>query len=85
MQENSNWYWKQQSLQHNIIVSTRTIIHPCIDVARITYVQDIPKTVSNRIEGKKAIHRHPIYMTDADYDYILDEIELREKMGLNVM
>ena len=28
---------------------------------------------------KQAIKRHPIIMTDADYDYILDEIELCEK------
>ena len=27
---------------------------------------------------KKSIQRHPIVMTDADYDYILDEIERRE-------
>ena len=39
--------------------------------------QDMSK--SNRIQGKKAIQRNPIIMTDADYDYILDEIELREK------
>ena len=28
--------------------------------------------------NKKEIQRHPIIMTDADYDYILDEIEPRE-------
>ena len=34
------------------------------------------------IEGfkKKFIQSHPIIMTDADYDYILDEIEHREKI-----
>ena len=26
------------------------------------------------IQEKKSIHRHPICMTDADCDYILDEI-----------
>ena len=31
------------------------------------------------IQAKKSIQRHPISMTDADYDYILDEIERREK------
>ena len=30
---------------------------------------------------RKFIQRHPISMTDADYDYILDEIECREKMS----
>ena len=53
MKENYNWYWKQQSLQQNIVVPTRTIIHPYLDVARITYVQDIPKTVCSSFQSKK--------------------------------
>ena len=28
MQENTNWYWNQQPLQHTIIVPTSTILHP---------------------------------------------------------
>ena len=36
------------------------------------------KSVYNGIEAKKSIKRHPICMKDADYDYILYEIE-REK------
>ena len=52
------------------MVPTRTIIHPFLDV-----VQDIPKTVCKMIQAKEAVRRHPICMTDADYDYILDEIE----------
>ena len=35
MQENFNWYWKQQSLHHNIMVPTRTIIHPCLYIIGI--------------------------------------------------
>ena len=34
---------------------------------------------------KKVIQRHPISMTDADYDYILDKIERRRKLILNGM
>ena len=34
---------------------------------------------------KKSIQRHFICMTDADYDYILDEIECREKLSSNGM
>ena len=52
MQENTNWYWKQKSLQKNIIVPTRTITHPCIDVVSITDVEDTPKNVFNRIKEK---------------------------------
>ena len=68
MQENTNWYWKQQSLQQNIKFPIRTIINPRLDVVRITDVQDIPKTVCNRIQAKKAIQRHPICITYAYYD-----------------
>ena len=75
MQENINWYWKQQPLQHTIVVPTRTILHPCLDVIIIRYLQDIPKNLCSRNQAKKAIQRHPIIMADADYDYILDEIE----------
>ena len=85
MQENTNWYWKQQPLQQTIIVPTRTILHPRLDVIIIRYVQDIPKNLCSRNQAKKAIQRHPIIMTDADYDYILDEIEHREKLSLKVM
>ena len=50
MQENYNWYRKQQSLKHNIMVPTRNILHPRLDVVIITYVQDIPKNICNRIQ-----------------------------------
>ena len=79
MQESTNWYWKQQPLQQNIIVPTRTIINPRLDVFGITDVQDIPKYVCNIIQAKKSIQIHPIFLTDADYYYILDEIERQEK------
>ena len=36
MKENTNWYWKQQPLQETIIVPTRTILHPRLDVIIIT-------------------------------------------------
>ena len=54
VQENTNWCWKQQSLQHNIIVTTCTILHPCLDVIIITDVQDIPNTVCNSNQAKKS-------------------------------
>ena len=75
MQEKTNWYWKQQPLQQTIIVLTCTILNPRLGVITIIYVQDIPKNVCRH---KKFIQRHPVIMTDADYDYILDEIECQE-------
>ena len=50
--ENTTWYWKQQPLQYNIIFITRIILHPCLDVTTIRYVQDIPNNVCNRIQAK---------------------------------
>ena len=41
----------------------------------MTDVQDITKSVCNSIQGEKAIQRHPLFLTDYDYDYILDKIE----------
>ena len=75
MQENTNWYWKQQPLQHTIMVPKRTILHPRLDVIIIRYVQDIPQE-----PRKKEIQRHPIIMNGSGYDYILDEIDRREKL-----
>ena len=74
MQENTNWYWKQQPLQQNIIVTTIKIIHPRLNVSGMKDVQYIPKTVCNIIQGK-TIQRYPICLTDSDYDYILDKIK----------
>ena len=70
MQEKINWYWKQQTLKQTIIVPTRTIPHPCLDVIIIRDVQDIPNNICNMIQSKQSIQRHPIIMTDSDYDYI---------------
>ena len=34
--------------------------------------------------GKKAISRHPICLTDADYDYILEEIGRGDKIDFEI-
>ena len=59
---------------------TRTIIHPQLDVTAITIIHYIPKTVCNRTQARKAISRHPICLTDSDYDYILKEIYCQDKI-----
>ena len=48
--EKTNWYWKEQPLQHTIMVPTCTILHPRLDVITIRYVQDIHKNFCNRIQ-----------------------------------
>ena len=53
MQENTNWYCKQQPLQQTIIVPTCKILHPRLVVIIITYVQEIPKKHFSRNDAKK--------------------------------
>ena len=62
MQENNNWYWEQHPLHQTIIVPTRTIIHPRLDVVLIIDLQDIPKSVCNSIQLK--IHTKTSYLSD---------------------
>ena len=52
MQENANWYYKQQSLKQTIMVPTRTIIHQRLYVEIIRCVQDIPNNFCNIIYKK---------------------------------
>ena len=85
MQENTNWHWKKQPLQQTIIPPTRTILHPRLEVIIIRYVQGTPKKYFGRSEAKKAIQRHPTILADADYDYIMCEIERRKKLSLKGM
>ena len=78
MQENNDCYWYKQPQKQAIIVLTRTILHPRLGVVGITDVQVTPKSVCNRIQ-EKFIQRHPICLTDADYDYIWYKIDFQEK------
>ena len=74
MKENKNLYWKQQPLTHTIVVPARTILYPSLDFIIIRYLQDIPENICSWNQAKTSKQRHPISMTDTDYDYILDEI-----------
>ena len=68
MQIDTNWYWNQQKKHHVITVPTRTIIHPQLEVSAVTDFH------------AKSISRQSICLTDADYDYILEEIGCRYKI-----
>ena len=80
VQIDTNWYWNQQPKHHFITVTTRTILHPQLEVNAITDFHAIPTSVCSRTQKKKAISRQPICLTGADYDYILEEIGRREKI-----
>ena len=45
-----------------------------------SYFHLIPTSVCSRTQAKKSISRQPICLTDADYDYILEEIGRRDKI-----
>ena len=78
MQVDTNWYCDQHPQQNVITVTTRTLLHPRLEVNAITDFHDIPKTVCNSKQAKKSTSIHPICLTDSDHDYILEEIG-REK------
>ena len=78
MQVDTNWYWNQQPKKHFIIVPTRTIIHPQLEVNAITYFHAIPTSVCTREQYKKSIQ--PIYLTNSDYDCMLEEICRQDKI-----
>ena len=80
MQVDTNWYWNQQPKHHVITVPTRKIIHPQLEVDAIIYFHAIPTSVFYRTQAKKSMSRQPICLTDADYDYILEEIGRRDKI-----
>ena len=80
MQVDTNWYWTQQSKHHVIIVPTRTILHPQLEGDAIKEFYLIPTSICSRTQAKKSISRQPICLTDAEYDYILEEIDQRDKI-----
>ena len=63
-----------------VITSRRGWSNDALPISKTRWT--IPNNLCNMVQAKKAIQRHPIIITDADYDYMLDEIEPREKLSL---
>ena len=80
IQVETNWYWNQQPNNHVITVPTRTILHPQLEGDAITDFHTIPTSICSRTQAKKAISRQPICLSDADCDYILEDIDQQEKI-----
>ena len=59
---------------------THTILHTQLEGDAITDFHAIPTSICSRTQGKKAISRQPICLTDADYDYILEDIDRQDKI-----
>ena len=78
MQIDTNWYWNEQLKHHFIIVQKRTILHPQLEVNTVTDFHSISTSVCTRTQAENSISRQPIYLTDFDYDYILEVICRRD-------
>ena len=52
LQVDTNWYWNQHPQQYFITVTTRTIIHPRLEVNSVTYFHAIPKSLCNITQEK---------------------------------
>ena len=61
MQVDTNWYWNQHPQHHIITVTTRTILHPRLEVNEVTYFHAIPKHVCTRTQAKKP-HQEILYV-----------------------
>ena len=59
-------------------------MHPCLDVAEVKDVHDTPKIICNINNTKQVLLKHPICLTDSDHYFILEEIELRDKIKLEI-
>ena len=79
-QVDTNWYWNQQTQQHVITVSTRTILHPQLGDNAVTDFHKIPTSICTRTEAKQSTSRKPIRLPDSEYDYIFEEIVLPYKI-----
>ena len=75
----TNWYWNQQPKHNVITVPTCTILHTQIEVNAVTYFNAILKRICTSTHAKKSISRQPVFLTDSEYDYILEEIGRQEK------
>ena len=71
MQVENNFYRNQDPQHHVITATTRKILHTRLNATAITDIHDIPKSVCNRTQAEKSISRHPICITDSNYDYKL--------------
>ena len=68
MKVDTNWYRNKQHKHHVITVPTHIIIHPQLEVNSVTDFHAITTSVRTRTQAKKFISRHPVCLTDSDYD-----------------
>ena len=49
----------------------------CLNISAVKDVAYIPRSICNNKRAQQALQKHPIFITEADNDYILDKIILR--------
>ena len=49
----TNWYWEGNVNKDSVTTATRNIVHPCLDVATIKDVSDIPHSLCNKNSHKE--------------------------------
>ena len=47
-------------------------MHPYLDGVAVKDVHDIPKIICNRNHSKPNLQKHPIFLNDSYYDYIIE-------------
>ena len=60
--------------------SNTNYFYPCLDTVAVKDVHNITRSICNINQAKQYLQRHPICLTDSDYDYILEEIDHRDKI-----
>ena len=78
MKVDTNSYWNQQPKNYVITVPIRTILYLQPEVNSVAHFHAIPTRVYTRTQENKFISRHPICLTDSDFDYVLEEIGHRD-------
>ena len=48
MKTNTNCCWEEHVKKDSVIIATRTILYPCLDVETIKDVADIPRILCNK-------------------------------------
>ena len=61
IKDKTNWDWDTENQQQILIVSIRTILHPCSDVPLVTDVADTPRSVCNKKSTGSTTNMYNIY------------------------
>ena len=55
MKSKNNFYWQQHGTNQSVVISTHTIVIPCLDVSVINNVADINRSICNENQALQAV------------------------------